>query len=51
MSSIERTAYLRFTAGRTLKEHELEKFYSLMPHELQYINQHIHNEKTRSELL
>lgn len=39
MSSIERTAYPRFTSGRTLKEHELEQFYSLTPDELRYINQ------------
>jgi TnpA family transposase len=46
MSSIERTAYPRFAPGRTLKEHELEQFYSLTPDELRYIN-----EKIRTPLL
>ena len=30
-----------FRSGRTLKEHELEQFYSLTPDELDYINENI----------
>src|SRR3990167_58179 len=41
MSSIERTAYPRFSPGRILKNHELEQFYSLTPDELSYINQNV----------
>jgi TnpA family transposase len=41
MSSIERTAYPRFAAGRILKEYELEQFYSLTPDELAYTNQNV----------
>ena len=41
MASIERTAYPRFTSGRTIKAHELEKFYSLTPEELVYLNKNI----------
>ncbi len=41
MSSIERTAYPRFSTGRIIKKHELDQFYSLTPDELCYINEHI----------
>lgn len=47
MSSIERTAYPRFAAGRTLKERELEQFYSLTSEELHYINKHIRGTEMR----
>lgn len=39
MSSIERTAYPRFSPSRLPKESELEQFYSLTPDELSYIKQ------------
>ena len=41
MTSIERTAYPRFAAGRALKKSELDQFYSLTPNEQRYVNSHI----------
>lgn len=47
MSSIERTAYPRFAKGRLLTEQELEKFYSLTPAELNYINENIRGDQMK----
>jgi TnpA family transposase len=47
MASIERTAYPRFSSGRILKEYDLEKFYSLTPDELHYLNENIRGNDMR----
>lgn len=46
MSSIERTAYPRFSA-RVLKQSELDQFYSLTPDEKCYLDQNIRGDQMR----